>query len=258
MLTPRAKKNLLRHLPRGVGGALLRLHYLGRVRAFDEARWPWSATVRRLVARGDTAVDVGANIGCITRLLSAWVGPEGVVHAVEPVPQTFALLSHNVGRLRLANVRLHECAASDRGGEGRMEVPRDLEGFDNIYESRVVQGDTATAGARAVEVRLAPLDALLAGDCGRLSFIKIDVEGHEFQAIQGAAGAIGRSAPALLIEVNGDPEDASCDAGRLVQQLSRLGYGVFCLEGGTLRPRRPGDRHYDYLFLKDAHRRLLG
>src|SRR5262249_14626196 len=52
--------------------------------------------IRQLVKRGMIAVDVGANIGYYTLLLSDLVGPEGKVFAFEPDPGNHALLVKNI------------------------------------------------------------------------------------------------------------------------------------------------------------------
>src|SRR5262245_22362277 len=68
----------------------------------------------RLIRRGDAVLDVGANTGYYTLLFSHLAGAHGRVHAFEPVPPTFALLSRNTRRAD--NVVLNDCAVSDTAG----------------------------------------------------------------------------------------------------------------------------------------------
>ena len=49
--------------------------------------------LRKTLSPGDVAVDVGANIGIYTQLLSRWVGPTGLVHSFEPSPENFGACS---------------------------------------------------------------------------------------------------------------------------------------------------------------------
>jgi hypothetical protein len=42
-----------------------------------------------------------------------------------------------------------------------------------------------------------------------------------------------------------------------VSSLARLGYEAYWLDGGRLKPRRPGDRSVNYFFLTEAHRSRL-
>ena len=52
--------------------------------------------VKKLVQRGDVAVDIGANIGYYTLLFSRLVKLSGKVFAFEPEPANFSLLKKNI------------------------------------------------------------------------------------------------------------------------------------------------------------------
>jgi hypothetical protein len=51
-----------------------------------------------IISKGDVVIDAGANVGYFTMLFSDLVGPYGRVHAFEPVPATFSILSRNLQR----------------------------------------------------------------------------------------------------------------------------------------------------------------
>lgn len=251
-MNQRVKHVVFASLPRPVRRIVRRHCSIRKVRRFREDQWPCAPVVRRLVQPGDCVVDAGANIGYLTALLARWAGPQGVVHSIEPVPETYEVLARAVRALGLRQVRLHACAVSDADSEGLMEIPTYRDGAENFYESRVVAG---ASGRRSVRVALRKLDGLLAGDLDRVAFAKIDVEGHELAALRGAAGLLARSRPALLIEVSGDPDAAGGPASELFALLAALGYGAFVWKDGRLRPRARGDREVDYLFLTDRHLR---
>lgn len=87
-----------------------------------------------------TSERTSANTPC------AWpeiVGPTGRVIAVEPIPETFALLAENARHAGHGNVSLLNCAASERTAILGMEIPRWSDGLDNYYQAHVVTG---TAG----------------------------------------------------------------------------------------------------------------
>ena len=50
----------------------------------------------QLVAKGDTAIDIGANLGYYARPIADIVGHEGHLYAVEPVPVIFSVLQRNM------------------------------------------------------------------------------------------------------------------------------------------------------------------
>lgn len=141
---------------------------------------------------GDTVIDVGANIGLYTKAFSECVGPRGAVHSLEPVPETFGYLSHNVKKLGLGNVFLYNLAVTASSGELRMSVPRMEAGFTNIYEARLDESGDVLVQARR-------LDDMFSGT--RPALIKIDVEGHEAEVLQGAEALLRKCHPALVIEV---------------------------------------------------------
>lgn len=66
----------------------------------QDGRWEpqESDFLRATLRRGDTFLDVGANIGYLTLLGAAAVGPEGTVLAIEPEPRNVSLLRANIWR----------------------------------------------------------------------------------------------------------------------------------------------------------------
>ena len=75
------------------------------------------AFLRRRLRPGETFVDVGANIGCVSALASRLVGPRGTVVAIEPSPPMIAALQETLTRNDLTNVRMVTAAVSDHDQE---------------------------------------------------------------------------------------------------------------------------------------------
>lgn len=92
--------------------------YIRQAGQFSELEEPELKVVKHLVKAGDMVVDVGANVGWYTNYLSKIVGEGGKVISLEPVPETFALLSACVKAHRLANVELVNVGASEEGWNG--------------------------------------------------------------------------------------------------------------------------------------------
>lgn len=252
---PLLRKVVLHVLPRPVMQRLRCWHAPRMAVRFTDKDWPPAPLIRALIQPGDTVMDVGANMGYITARLAEYVGATGRVYAVEPVPDTFALLEATVRALALEQVTpLHVCA-SNEAGEVYMEIPSYSEGGENLYESHVLDGSalqTPVAGRR-VAVRAVRLDDLIDGPRERLTFMKIDVEGHERAVMQGAREILEQCAPALFIEVSGDPDDPVGAAAKLFADLSAVGYAPFLWDGTILRPRKKGDVSVDYFFLQPVH-----
>jgi FkbM family methyltransferase len=140
---------------------------------------------------GDWVIDVGANVGHYTAKLSGLVGPAGRVLALEPVPSTFELLTHNSRRFPHPNVTLLNVAATDVAAELNMQVPNVECG---AYLARVTHEDTGLA------IVGMPLDCLRLHK--RVSLVKIDAEGHELSVLRGMTELLQRDRPNLIVEVS--------------------------------------------------------
>jgi FkbM family methyltransferase len=146
------------------------------------------AAVSELLGEGQTCVDVGANIGCITLLAARLVGPEGTVVAIEPNPENLDLLYAGIVANGYANVRVLPYAASDRRAVFSLAG-----GASNTH--------LAAAGAGNHYAQSIVLDDLLA-DVPAVHLIKMDIEGYEPVALRGLVQTLERHRPILLTEFN--------------------------------------------------------
>ena len=210
--------------------------------------------IRELVQQGTVAVDLGANFGMYTKVLSDLVGSAGTVISVEPVLQTFDALSRNIRSLGMGNVSCVNVAISDSDGDVLMKLPNYETGGINFYQATVV----ATADGKVTDSRqhvLVPalrLDTLVAGK-GIVGFVKCDVEGHELACLAGAEMVLNSHGPAWLVEVWGDPDESGTKAMQVFRIFEGLSYASWWFDGHRLVKRRPGERSTNYFFLKQAH-----
>lgn len=158
-----------------------------------------SAFLRRRLHPGDTFVDVGANIGCMTALAGKLVGPRGTVVAIEPLPAVISELEEIVARNDLTNVRLVAAAASDRDHE----LPLYVGPSYNI-------GLTSTVARRGLHeqgrARAAPLGSLLTSqELATARVIKIDVEGAEDRVLAGILASVDALAADVELVVELSP-----------------------------------------------------
>jgi FkbM family methyltransferase len=252
-LTDTLKHLTLRFLPEALLQPLRKAHYARKVlHAADE---PEMGIIPHLLPFGGCALDLGANFGIYTRLFAQTVGPEGQVHAVEPMPNTFEVLESNVRNLGLSNVIAHNLAASDVERIVTMIIPQYARGGDNPYEARVID-DAQSASGRTIRVPALPLDDLF-GHLGEIDFVKCDVEGHELNVIRGASEILRIHRPAWLIEVSGNPDQPGSSAEELVERMKQFGYRPYNLDDGQAQPRESGDRAVNYFFLRPEHVRWL-
>jgi FkbM family methyltransferase len=179
------------------------------------------------VRQGDTAVDVGANFGAYSIGMARAVGATGRVLAFEPLRETFTCLRRNVERM--PRVSCFEIALSNGVAEScEIAVP--------LLFGRIPEPSLAGLGVRAAKVerrtvRLAMLDDYLE-QLDRLTFIKVDVEGHELAFLEGARKAIAAHRPLIQFESN----DIAADYGKFREFAASLGYCIRGLDdSGKLR-----------------------
>jgi FkbM family methyltransferase len=149
----------------------------------------------RAVRAGDTAVDVGANKGAYLYWLRRGVGTSGKVVAFEPQPALALYLRSIAAAMRWENVRVEACALSDSTGARTLYVPGQGVSQGASLEPTVA----ATGPSRSYECEADTLDRRLR-DAGPVSFLKVDVEGHELEVFRGAAGTLSTHSPAVLFE----------------------------------------------------------
>ena len=166
--------------------------------AIEHGAWEEHETAlfRAHLRPGDRVVDLGANVGWYA-VLAILAGCE--VHAFEPVPGIADLAERNMRRAEgLGSGRgvLHRAAAGAARGTARMALAA-----RNHGDNRVLDGDTRPddlAQAELVEIAVERVDEHVRGP---VRLLKIDTQGSEWEALQGARELLDSSPEmALLIE----------------------------------------------------------
>jgi FkbM family methyltransferase len=162
------------------------------------------AAVRKFVRAGDTVLDVGANVGYFAAHLAEMVGAQGRVYAFEPAPTPLALLRQTAVSNRYGNIDVLETAVSDRVGTVAFFETEAI--LSRGYGRCDTRPGTRFTDVSEIVVPVTTLDQfVVTHDIGHLSFIKIDVEGHEKQVVCGMSTllASGRR-PVVMTEVTVD------------------------------------------------------
>ena len=169
-------------------------------------------------------MDVGANIGYFSCLMSKLAGPGGTVLAVEPEPQNLKLLEQNITINHLTNVVVHPCALGTSEGSAMLGLYKP----SNRGRHSILETDAESR----IEVPVRTLDDL-AKDSGTniksWSLVKIDVEGYEGFVIHGAKETLPRIetlvmefSPALLKMAGQDPASTLDTLTTHFSQLYRI------------------------------------
>lgn len=238
-------------LPANVLFFIKKVYYTRTIQTFWE---PDIEPIKRLVKPGDVAIDLGANIGWYSHVLANLVGKTGRVYSIEPIPDTFRLLSAVATAWRLKNVELLNVAVSDKDGSAVMEIPLHEYGGKNFYMAKIVSGSQSSSSSnKRYTVAVRSMDSLFQTIAERVSFIKCDVEGHELAAFKGAEKFLKVQKPAILLEVAGQLEKKGSPANELFEILQGYGYKPFIFNGKHLKERPTGHWSVNYFFLQPRH-----
>ncbi len=169
------------------------------------------------IPTGAVVYDIGANVGYFSLLAAELVGEMGQVYAFEPLPRNIDFLRRHVALNRFEQVEIIEAAVSDETGEAA---------FDLGASSAMGH----ISGSGEIRVQLICLDDLLeAKDLQPPDFMKIDVEGAEYQVLKGARKLLKRHHPVLFLDTH--QREAHNPS---IAFLEVLGYRFEILDGRSL------------------------
>src|SRR5215208_1194501 len=151
--------------------------------------------------QGDIVVDIGAHMGRYTIIASKRVGTNGKVVAIEAHPGNFEMLNRNIKLNQLTNVIPLNYAVYSKETKIKLYLPGEELGHTTY---NTVMSDRARTEDKFVEVSANTLDYLLQlNEITDVNWVKIDVEGAEFEVLKGASNVLSKSKDiALLIEVH--------------------------------------------------------
>ena len=167
------------------------------------------------VQTGAVVLDVGANLGFMTGLLSQMAGSSGHVHSFEPSPTTYKKLTALVDKNNLANVTTYNLGCSD----GRTTLSLNLTESSGNSSMRVREEHHAKVKA-VQQVEVVVLDEYLGDNLQRLDLIKIDTEGFEDRVLGGARDLLRRFRPTVYIELASEFRDSSERAVAILKEES--------------------------------------
>jgi len=194
----------------------------------------------RVLRPESNGVDVGGHLGLVVNMFIHHA-PRGRHTVVEAAPYKAAWL-----RKKFPEVRIEQCALSDREGEATFFIDRDSSGESALHDNGLGHA------MEKVVVPMKRLDGLLAPD-HRVDFIKIDVEGAELDVLKGATGTLARWRPPVLFE-----STATClkNFGRTPADMAAffesMGWGLWTvidwLDGKPALTREEFVKAHDYPF----------
>ena len=157
----------------------------------------WERTMvrkfRDIVKPNDTVIDCGANIGLHSFELSKLVGQGGDVYAFEAIPIIYNCLTRTVDEKELLNITTNNYGLYSED-DLDLIFKSDLSGRSGMYRKGKIFQHT-------FNVKSITLDTYFKNYHKPIKFIKIDVEGAEFEVLKGATDLIKKHKPSIIVEI---------------------------------------------------------
>jgi len=156
---------------------------------------------RQTIKKGDVVIDIGAQLGLMTKLFADLVRPgsDGKVYSFEPTPKTFKALLQTIKLNEIGEVVVpFQQAISDKKGSAVFNISNNE--IDAANSLANVQRGTELF---AIQVDINSIDSLVQeNSIKRVNFIKIDAEGAEYNVLVGARNTILKHRPNINLALH--------------------------------------------------------
>lgn len=204
--------------------------------------------LKKNINQGDTIIDIGANIGFYTKILSELVGDKGKVHAFEPDRINYQRLLNYCGTLK--NVELNNKAIGPKTEKLKIYTSKMLNVDHRTYKPEEYEEE--------IEIDAVNLDEYLNGRT-KVDFIKMDIQGFEMSAIRGMEQTLnGNKSIKLITEFWPHGLKLTGSSGiEYFNYLVNLGFSCYLMENDNLSEldlkkvselNEMGEEHYFNIF----------
>lgn len=177
------------------------------------------------IKKGHVIIDIGANVGYHTLIFSKLTGENGFVYAFEPEPLNYKTLKKNVDLNNLDNVRCVNKAISEKQETLDFFVSNSFNKGTHSLVYNPIQHSQ-----ESIKIDAIPLSHfILENDLNKIDFIKIDVEGAEYEVIKGMETSLIEYKPTLLVEINNEAQETHGKTSKSLKEYI-CGFGYDCYE----------------------------
>jgi len=195
--------------------------------------------LRRELQAGMTAVDLGANIGYASLIMAGIVGPAGTVYAIEPSERNFKFLNMNIKANGYENI-IHPTQMGISNKKGILQ-------FYISKKSNLHSMIPTKYARKKIDVPVDTLGGFLEGK-KTPNFIKMDIEGHEVEVLEGMVDALKAAKPPVRILIEVHPEYYSEDHSfeKSLRLMLAIGFNAkYVISAGIGRPDFFVERNYE-------------
>ena len=200
-------------------------------RSLIEPLEPELILIEKFCDKTKSSIDIGVFRGVYSYKMAEY---SNKVYGFEANPVMFSYLNKNFNKLK-KNIILHNIALSDSEGYAKLKIPIRKKSmlksnFEDYYEGGLatIESDNKLHNKMfdTFDVKKLTLDSFNFDQ--KISFIKIDVEGHEFSVLKGSEKILKKYKPILLIEID---KQHSTKVKETFNYLKELNYESFYFDG---------------------------
>ena len=190
--------------------------------------------LKRFIKPGTDSIDVGVYRGVYSYEMSKY---SKKVHSFEPNPLIFKYINKNLKKIS-NNIDLYNFALSNENKVSNLRIPiRDKKMNKENYEEHYLMGRATVhelnnfQDYEKFEITLKKIDDFNFDN--EISFMKIDVEGHEIEVIEGGKLFIKKNKPVLLVEI--EERHSKKNIHHSIDYINGLGYNSYFYDENNLK-----------------------
>lgn len=187
----------------------------------------------RNLKEGDVCVDLGCHKGGYLYWFRKSVGETGKVYAFEPQLKLYNYLEQISDLFNYHNVVIENKGVSAQEGKAKFYIPATSNGTSPGARLDLIEKEEKY---ESVEIELTTLDKYFLENSIYPKLIKIDVEGHEKQVLQGGMELLKSCRPKIVMECEQRHLDKGEDICDVFEMLTDIGYNGYFFEANKLRP----------------------
>ena len=190
-------------------------------------------------------IDIGANFGLYSLIASQHISEEGTIISFEPFPENYKSLCTNLSLNDLHRITAENTAVGSETGTLKLYYNSKENNLGMVSYNNTQQSDFVTVNKINID------GYLKSKSLEKITFIKIDVEGFEYEVLQGMKQTLQQNSPIILIEVL-DSKSENDVSNKPHELLCEIGYKRFFIDdNGNLLSDSQNQERKNYLYKRN-------
>lgn len=202
------------------------------LKRFVQGTNPEAAFLTSLDLKGKTIYDIGGHIGLMTIVFAKATGPTGKVIVFEPNEGSYSKIIEHIRLNQVDNVKLLKLGIGDVKSKEQVLIVRQNSSATGSLDEKIQSQIIKEGNFKRLKIEVDTLDNVInTYSLPKPDFIKIDIEGMEYQALMGMSQTIYNYAPQFHIEIHGADELSKIEnISRIVELFLSHGYSIWHIE----------------------------